>query len=211
MRRFAHRHAAETARQRFVFLDVLLVLAQRGRGDHPDLAARKNRLEDVGGVRRRAERRPGADHRVGFVDEKDQVRALFQLADDVLDAILEHAAEHRARDHAVHRQVDDLAVAQPDRDGFRLELDAPGKPFGDRGLADPGLADQHHGIGALAVAEDFQHLLNFLVAAEHRRQLVLARQQVQVGREMLQERRQLEALLQPLLAQLHVAHAAGQP
>ena len=112
---------------------------------------------------------------------------------------------------AVHLQVDHLAVAQPDRHGFGLELDAPRQAFGDGGLADAGLANQHHRVGALAVAEDLQHLLDFLVAAEHRRQLVLARQQVQVGREVLEERRQLEPLLQPLFAQLQVAHARGQP
>ena len=94
---------------------------------------------------------------------------------------------------------------------FRLELDAPRQPFDDRRLADARLADQHHRIGALAVAEDLEHLLDFLVAAEHRRQLVLPREQVQVGREVLQERRQLEALLQPLLAQLDVAHPRVQP
>ena len=94
---------------------------------------------------------------------------------------------------------------------LRLELDPPRQPFDDGRLADARLADEHHGIGALAVAEDFEHLLDFLVAAEHRRQLVLARQQVQVGREVLQERRQLEALLQTLLAQLHVAHAGAEP
>ena len=165
-------------------------------------------LKHVGGVRRRAERRAGADHRVRFVDEQNEVRPLLQLADDVLDAILEHAAQHRAGDHRVHLQVDDLAVAQADRHGFRLELDAPREPFDDGRLADARLADQHHGVGALAVAEDLQHLLDFLVAAEDRRQLVLARQQIQVGREVLEERRQLEALLQPLLAQLHVAHRA---
>ena len=91
---------AEAARERLVFLDVLLVLAQRGRTDHPDLAAREHRLEDVGGVGRRAERRAGADHRVRLVDEQDQVRPLLQLADDVLDPILEHPAQHRAGDHA---------------------------------------------------------------------------------------------------------------
>ena len=64
-------HRAEAARQRLVFLDVLLVLAERGRADHADLAARQHRLEDVGGVRRRAERRAGADHRVRLVDEQD--------------------------------------------------------------------------------------------------------------------------------------------
>ena len=53
-------------------------------------------------------------------------------------------------------------------------------------------------------------LIHLRVAAEHRRDLVLARELVQVGREVLEERRQLEALLQPLLAQLVVAHPRGQ-
>ena len=111
---------------------------------------------------------------------------------------------------AVHLQVDDLAVAQPHGHGLGLELDAARQPFGDRRLADAGLADEHDGIGALAMAEDLEHLLDFLVAAEDRRQLVLTREQVEVGGEVLEERRQLEALLQPLVAQLHVAHPRVQ-
>ena len=208
--RLADGHAAKTTRQRLVLLDVFLVLAQGGRGHHADFAAREHRLEDVGGVRGGAERRAGADHRVRLVDEQNQVRPLFELADHVLNPVLEHPPQHRPRDHAVHLKVDDLAVAQANRDALRLELDAERQPFGDRGLADPRLADQHHRIGALAVAQDFQHLLDFLFATEHRRQLVLAGEQVQVRREMFEERRQLEALLQPLFAQLHVAHPRVQ-
>ena len=92
-----------------------------------------------------------------------------------------------------------------------LELDAPRQPFDDRRFADARLADQHHGIRALTVAQDFQNLLDLLVAAEHRRQPVLAREQVQIRGEMLEERRQLEPLLQALFAQLHVAHFRVQP
>src|ERR687895_435157 len=50
--------------------------------------------------------------------------------------------------------------------------------------ADPALADQHHRVRPLAVAEDLEHLLDFLVAAVDRRDLVLARQQIQVRREV---------------------------
>ena len=114
-------------------------------------------------------------------------------------------------DHRVHLQVDDLAVAQADRHLLGLELDAAGEPFGDRGLADAGLAEQQHGVGALAVAEDLEHLIHLGVAAEHRRNLVLARELIEVGGEVLEERRQLEALLQPLLAQLVIAHPRGEP
>ena len=209
-RRLVDLHGAEAARERLVLLDELLVLAQRRRADDPDLAAGQHRLEDVGRVGRRAQRRAGADHRVDFVDEQDQVRALLDLADHVLDAVLEHAAQHRPRDHRVHLQVDDLAVAQPDRDGLGRELDAAREPFGDGGLADAGLAEQQHRVGALAVAEDLEHAVHLGVAAEHRRDLVLARELVQVGREVLEERRQLEALLQPLLVQLVIAHPRGE-
>ena len=210
-RRLGDDHRAEAPRERLVLLDVFLVFAEcRGR-DHPDLAARQRRLEHVGGVRRRAERRTGADHRVRLVDEQDQVRPFLQLANDVLNAVLEHAAQHRARDHRIHLEVDHLAVAQADRHGLRLELDPPREPFDDGRLADARLADQHHRIGALAVAENFEHLLDFLVAAVHGRQLVLARQQVEIGREVLEKWRQLEAFLQTLLALLHVPHAGAQP
>ena len=55
-RRLGDVHCAEAARERFVFLHELLVFAERGRADDPDLAAREHRLEDVGGVRGSAER-----------------------------------------------------------------------------------------------------------------------------------------------------------
>ena len=91
----------------------------------------------------------------------------------------------------------------------RLELDAAGQSFDDRRLADARLADQHDRIRSLAVAEDLENLLDFAVAAVDRGDLVLARQQVQVGGEMLQERRQLEPLAQTLLAQFVVPHPGG--
>ena len=87
-----------------------------------------------------------------------------------------------------------------------LELDPPRQPFGDRGLADARLAEQQDRVGALAMAEDLEHLIHLGVAAEERRQLVLPRQLVQVGGEVLQERRQLEALLEPLFPQLVIAN-----
>ena len=184
---------------------------ERGRADDADLAAREHRLEHVGGVRGRAERRTRANHRVHLVDEQDQVRPLLDLADDVLDPILEHAAQHRPGDHRVHLQVDDLAVAQADRHLLRLELDAAREPFGDRGLADAGFAEQQDRVRALAVAQHLENLIHLVVAAEDRRHFVLPRELVEVGGEVLEERRQLEALLQPLLAQLVIAHPRRQP
>jgi hypothetical protein len=81
---------------------------------------------------------------MSLVDEQDQIGPFFHLADDVLDPILEHAAQHRAGDHGVHLQVDHLAIAQPYRHRFRLVFDSPRQSFHDRRLADARLADQHH-------------------------------------------------------------------
>ena len=195
-RRFQHLHGPEPPRERLVLLNVFLVLAQRGRANHPHFAAREHRLEDVGGVRRRAEGRPGAHHRVRLVHEKNQVRPLLDLADHVLDAVFEHPAQHGAGDHRVHLQVDDLAVAQAHGYAVGLELDATRQPLDDGRLADARLADQHHGIRALAVTENLEHLLNLVVAAVDGGDLVLARQQVQVGGKVLQEWRKLEPLSQ---------------
>src|SRR5205085_5515692 len=63
------------------------------------------------------------------------------------------------------------------------------------------------GVRALAMTEDLEDLLNLLVAAVDRRDLVLAREQVEVRGEVLEERRQFEPLPQPLFPQLVVAHA----
>ncbi len=60
------------------------------------------------------------------------------------------------------------------------------------------------------MAQDLQHLLDFGVPPEHGRQLVLAREQVHVGGEVFQERGELETLLQPLVAQFHVAYPRVQ-
>jgi hypothetical protein len=176
-----------------------------------DFPACQHRLEDVGGVRWRAERRAGADHRVDFVDEENEVRPLLDLADHILDAILEHAAQHRACHHRIHLEVDDLAVAQPDRNSLGLELEASRKAFGDGGLTDARLTQEQHGVRALAMAEDLEHLIHLDFPPEDGRNLVLSRELVQVRREVLEERRKLETLLEPLVAQLVVAHARGEP
>ena len=145
--------------------------------DHPNLAAREHRLEDVGGIRaaRRApsRRRPSCAPRRRT--ESGSARS-FNLADDVLNPILEHAAQHRARDHRVHLQVDDLAVAQADRHRFGLELDAAREPSTIAVLPTPGSPISITELARSRWHENFEHLLDFLVAAEDGRHLVLPRQ-----------------------------------
>ncbi len=209
MRRLVHLDQAEAARERLVLADVLLVLGDGRRADDAHLAARERRLEHVGGVRRRAERRARADDGVRLVDEEDQVVALLDLVDDALDALLEHAAQHRARDEAAHLQLHDVRAAQARRNLLRLELDQAREAFDHGGLADARLADEHRRVGALAVAEDFDHLLNLFLAADGRRHLVGAREAVQRDAEVLEVGRQLELLLVLLL--LLLARADARP
>jgi hypothetical protein len=141
---------------------------------------------------------------VRFIYEQDEVWPFLQLADQALNSILEHAAQHGAGNHRIHLQIDDLAITQTDRHAIGFVLDAPRQAFGNCRLPYTRLADQHHRIGALAMAENFEHLLNLVVAAEYRGNLILTSQQVQIRREMLQEWRELEPLLEPLFPQFDI-------
>ena len=104
-----------------------------------------------------------------------------------------------------------MAVPQTHRHALRLELDAARKPFSNGRFSDSGLAEEQHRIGPLAVAENLEHLLGLEIAAEDRGNLVLACELIQVRGEVLEKRRQLEAFLQTLLAELVVAHACREP
>ncbi len=72
-RRLADQHLLEAPLQRRVLLDVLAVLVERGRADHPQLAAGQHRLEHVAGVHRALAGRAGADDGVQLVDEGDDL------------------------------------------------------------------------------------------------------------------------------------------
>jgi hypothetical protein len=86
----------KAAREGRVFLEVLLVLGPRRRGDGAQLAARQRGLEEVGGVV--LPRLPArAYHRVRLVDEEDDgARRGLHLLDDAFEAVLELALNPRA-------------------------------------------------------------------------------------------------------------------
>ena len=72
-RRLVDHDGLEAALQGGVGFDVLAVFVQRGRADALQFAARQGRLEDVGGIHRRAGR-TGTDQHVELVDEQDRAR-----------------------------------------------------------------------------------------------------------------------------------------
>src|SRR5262249_34105801 len=137
-------------------------------------------FEDLRGIRRRTECGACADECVRFVDEQDQLRMLLDLADDVLQTLFEHAAQHRPRHERVHLETHNLRITKPHGNRVRLQLDAPRKSLDNRRLPDTRLADQHGRARSPAVAEDLDHLLYFVVATEYRWELVEAGQQIQV-------------------------------
>jgi hypothetical protein len=81
-----------------------------------------------------------------------------------LQPLLEFAAEFRARDQRAHVERHQPLVAQ----AFRHVAidDAQRQAFGDGGLADAGLADQH-GIVLGAAREHLDGAADFFVAADH--------------------------------------------
>ena len=94
-----------------------------------------------------------------------------------LQALLELAAELRARDHRAHVEREHPLVLQVLRHVAGDDLLR--EPFGDRRLADARLADDHRVVLRAAV-QDLHHPLDLVLAADHRVELVLARRLRQV-------------------------------
>src|SRR5687768_318658 len=102
---------------------------------------------------------------MGFVNEQDQIVSLFDLVDDALNSLLKHAAQHGARNQAAHLQLHYMRTAQTRRDFFRLELNQTRQPFYYRSLANAWFSHEHRRIGALAMTENLNHLLNLFFPA----------------------------------------------
>ena len=162
----------EAPRQRRVLLDMLAVFVERGGADAMQLAARQRRLEQVGGVHR-AFGLAGADERVHLVDEQDDAAARRRhFLQHRLQPLLELAAVFRAGDQRAHVEREQLLVLQALR--HVAVDDALRQAFDDRGLADARLADQHR-IVLGAAGQHLDGAADFLVAADHRIELAVAR------------------------------------
>ena len=105
----------------------------------------------------------------------------LDLGEHGLQPLLELAAVLRAGEQRADVERPDLAVLQPLGD---VAGDDPlREPFGDRGLADAGLADQHR-VVLRAAAEDLDHAADLLVAADHRVELARLGRLGQVAAEL---------------------------
>ena len=174
----------EAALQRRVLLDVLAVLVQRRRADHPQLTAGEHRLDHVAGVHRGLAGRAGADDGVQLVDEGDDLAlGLGDLLQHGLEPLLELAAVLRAGDHRGQVERHQPLALEALRD---VAGDDPlGQALDDRRLADAGLADEHRVVLG-APGEHLDDAADLGVAADDRVDLALAGALGEVDGELLQ-------------------------
>ena len=124
---------------------------------------------------------------------------LGDLLEHALQALLELAAVHRARDEGGDVERDQLLVLE--RLGDVARDDALGEAFDDGGLADAGLADQH-GVVLGAAGEHLADAADLAVASDHGVELALTRAVGEVDPELLEGA--LRLLLSGLLRGVHV-------
>ena len=125
-RRFLDHHLLQAAGQRPVLLDVLEFLERR-RADHAKLAGREHRLDQRRQVHRAARRGAGADGGVDLVDEENRQPPALQRREHRLEALLEVAAEPRARQQRGRVEAVDLGALE----------DGRARPSSSRRMASP--------------------------------------------------------------------------
>ncbi len=176
-RRLVHVDLLEAADERAVLLEELPVFLVGRGADAAELAGGERRLQQIGGVHRSAGRRAGADHRVDLVDEHDGVLVRLKLLDDLLQPLLEIAAIARAGEKRAHIEREDGGALQNLR---HVALDdLLGEAFGDRRLADAGVAHIER-VVLVAPAEHLDGALQLKLAPDQRIDLAGARLGVQV-------------------------------
>ena len=181
----------EAALEGGVLGEVLAELLGRGGADDLEGTAREHGLEHgaridgaLGGT--------GTDDGVHLIDEEDDVVGVGGLLDHVLEALLELAAILGAGDEAGQVERPDVLVHEVlgHVAGSNLLREA----LDDGRLAHARVAqDERVVLGA--AAQDLHHALDFLLAADHRVELALARLLGEVRRVLLERVRAIALLL----------------
>ena len=113
-----------------------------------------------------------------LVDEHDRARIGLDLLDDLLEALLEIAAIARAGEQRAHIEREHRRILENVR---HLAVDdAAGQAFGDRGLADAGVADEQR-IVLLAAAQHLDAAVDLAPPADQRIDLAFLRFLVEVN------------------------------
>ncbi len=178
-RRLLHHHRLKPSLERGVFFDIFPVFVERGRPDGSQFATGKRRLEHVRRIHRPL-RRTGPDQRMKLVDKEDHLPTrVAHLLDHRLEPIFKLAAKLRSRDQRPHVERADPLVFQALR--YVTRHNPLRQPFGDGGLADARLSDQHR-VVFRPTGKNLDDPANLLVAANHRIEPGPLRQIGQVAR-----------------------------
>ena len=137
----------------------------------------QSRLEQIGRIHRTARSRAGADHRMDLVDEENGLFVLLDLFHHLLEAFFEIAAIACAGQQRAHVESIDRRALEHFRN-FALD-DFARQTFGDRRLADAGIADQQR-IVLLAAAQHLDGAQDFGLATDQRIDLAILRLVVEV-------------------------------
>ena len=182
-RRFLNLDHLKTARKGRVLLKILLVLRPSGRRDGAQFATRQRRLQEIGSIALTGSA-AGANHGVGFVNEKDDWRGRrLNLFNKPFQAILEFSFDSGSRLEEGKIQRTDGDILQRRRDVARSH--AQRKAFDDGRLADTGFAGEN-GIVLAAASEDVNDLANFVVASKDGIHFPRARIGSEIDRELIE-------------------------
>ena len=189
-----HIDLLKTAGEGAVLLEMVFILLVGGGPDTAQVAGLQGGLEEVGGVHAAAAGGPGSDDGVDLVDKENNLGPFLHRADHRLEPLLEIAPILGAGEQAPHIQQADLHSLQHLRNpatlgarggGLQLLLDQQSQPFGDGGLAHPGLTHQQ-GVVLAAAAEGLHHPFKFRFPANQGVDLAPGRQGAEVDGEFLQ-------------------------
>ena len=143
-RRFGNIDLLETAGQRTIFFKDVAELLVSGGANHPDLAAGKQRFDQVSRIDLAARRRSRTDDGVDLINEQDAVGILLQLFQQRFKAFFKIATVFRPGQQRTNIKRVDGAVSHDFR---HIALhNTPGKAFGDGGFTDAGFPHQQRVI-----------------------------------------------------------------
>ena len=158
-------HLLEATFKSFVFFEIFLILVECGCTDAAELASRKGRFQDVGGIHRPLPF-SGTHKSVDLVDEEDYLAvALGNFVHDGFQAFLEFTFIFRAGHEGAH--IEREYLLRPQIFGNVAAHDALGQSLGDGGFAGAWLAYQHRVVLGSA-AQNLKHAAYFVVAADYR-------------------------------------------
>jgi hypothetical protein len=142
----------------------------------------ERRLQQVRCVQRAAAGRAGADHGVDLVHEQDRARALLELLQHRLHAVLEVAAELGAGHQRAHVEREDLCAQERPGHVFCHHLGR--QALDDRRLAHAGIADEQW-VVLLAARQHLDGPAKLALAPHQRLDVTRLGALVQVDGELL--------------------------